>query len=80
MTYGRSEEDNVDRIFEVPHSIAIWIRWELHERKPDGKLSGAPQAHKNYSGVLNFENKEEAMKTINELLNKIKMEIDNVRK
>lgn len=56
----------------IPHSIAFWLQWEIHERNPNGSLLASPVDCKNYRGVLHCENKEDAKRIIDKIINNFK--------
>jgi hypothetical protein len=66
--------DNHD---EFPHSIALWVHWELHQRRPDGRLEGSPKEQKKYNGAIHFNNRKEALDSINSIMEKLKEELEN---
>ena len=62
---------------EAPHSVALWFRYEIHPRKADGFLLGAPKEHHNYSGTLHFQDLAEAKSKIEEIIANLKKDIEN---
>jgi hypothetical protein len=44
----------------IPHSLALWIQLEVHERIPNGQLSAAVAEKKRYEGYIHCDSKEEA--------------------
>ncbi len=61
-----------------PHSVAIWIHWEIHERMATGHLSGSPKELKDYRAVIHCENKNIALEEINKVISNLQKDIENV--
>ena len=61
--------------YQPPHSVAIWLRWEIHEKKVNGQLSGRPVDYRDITGVLHCKSKEEALEIIEGIINNLKEDI-----
>ena len=59
----------------APHSMVYWLKWEIHERHMNGQISATPKDHKDFRGVLHFENRKDAQEAIEIIVSKFKEEL-----
>jgi hypothetical protein len=56
----------------APHTAVWWFRWEIHEKQPDGQLTGMIKDFKEYGGGINYNNRAEAKEQIEKLIEQLK--------
>ena len=62
---------------QIPHAIALWMRWEIHERRADGMLTGNPKDFKEFSGIIPCDDKQHGNDLIERIMKILKDEVEN---